>query len=354
MAVALASLSLVGASAAPSQQGRILAAIDLPTRMAGSAVGGISGLDHDRRRDAWLLISDDKSDHGAARLYSLRLSFDPRSGLTLRGMAPVILRDSAGRPFPPPGTGREAVDGEAIRFAPDGRHILWASEGDARDGFGPALRIGDRHGRTRAIMRLPPPLRDDGRPNRTIEGLSYAPDGPVWAAMEGPLLHDGPPSTATRSAVVRFARFQRGTPPRQYGYPIDPIIHQRPGRLADNGVSDILAVGDTRLLVLERSGEQQGDGRFAFHCRLYLADFRHARDVTASGLPDGSDGIATKRLLIDFDRLMPEGSGNLEAMGWWPGRRGRWLLLANDNNFADGTASRLMLVALPETLSPRR
>jgi hypothetical protein len=30
------------------------------------------------------------------------------------------------------------------------------------------------------------------------------------------------------------------------------------------------------------------------------------------------------------------------------GHRGRWLLMANDNNFADAAASRLMLVALPE------
>lgn len=345
---ALAGFSLAGASTPPARRARILATIDLPSHVAGTRLGGISGLDFDRRRGAWLLISDDKSEQAAARLYRLRLSFGARSGLRLRAISAVSLRDAGGRTFPPQGTGKEAVDGEAIRLSPDGRHVLWSSEGDPRDGFGPALRMADRGGRTRSTVPLPEPVRSEGRPNKTIEGLSYAPDGALWASMEAPLLHDGPPADVGRPAIVRFLRFRSAKAPRQFGYPIDPIVRRQPDRLADNGVSEILARRQDRLLVLERSGEQQTDGGFGFHCRLYLADFRNARDVTALRLHAGMAGIATKRLLIDFDRLMPKGSGNLEAIGWWPGHRGRWLLMANDNNFADAAASRLILVALPE------
>lgn len=345
---ALAGFSLAGASTPPARRARILATINLPSHVAGNRLGGISGLDFDRRRGVWLLISDDKSEHAAARIYSLRLSFSAGSGLRLHAISAVTLRDAGGRAFPPQGTGKEAVDGESIRLTLDGRHVLWSSEGDPRDGFGPALRMADRGGRTRSTVPLPEPVRSDGRPNKTIEGLSYVPDGTLWASMEAPLLHDGPPAGVGRPAIVRFIRFQAGKPQGQFGYPIDPIVRRQPDRLADNGVSEILAIRQDRLLVLERSGEQKKDGGFTFHCRLYLADFHEARDVTALRLHDGMAGIATKRLLIDFDRLMPKSSGNLEAIGWWPGHRGRWLLMANDNNFADAAASRLLLVALPE------
>jgi hypothetical protein len=194
--------------------------------------------------------------------------------------------------------------------------------------------MADRSGRTRST--------------RTIEALSDTPDGAPWASREAPCLHDGPPADVGRPAIVRFLQFEPGTAPRQFGYPVDPIGHRQPNRWVDNGVSGILGLRQDRLLVLKRSGEQQANGSLSFHCRLCLPDFRDARDVTARGLHAGMAGIATKRLLIDFDRWMPKGSGNFDAIGWWPGHRGRGLLMANGNNFADAAARRLMLAALPE------
>lgn len=124
------------------------------------------------------------------------------------------------------------------------------------------------------------------------------------------------------------------------------IVVAGSGALA--GVSEILAVDRDRLLVLERSGKKQADGRFTFHCRLSLADFRRVRDVSGVRVNEGSPGVAIKRLLVDFERMQPKGLGNLEAMAWWPGHGGRWLLMANDDNFADSVARRLILVTLPE------
>ncbi|SDA19823.1 esterase-like activity of phytase family protein [Sphingomonas sp. NFR15] len=322
--------------------------IVLPPSAAGEAVGGISGIDYDRRRRAWLLISDDKSQHGPARLYRLRLTRMRPS------LAPVLLRDERGGVYPAPGSGKEAIDGEAIRLTPDGQRFAWSSEGDAEDGFGPAVRISDAGGRVRDSIPLPAAIKTDGRPNRTVEGLAFTPDHALWVAMEAPLRRDGPAADIDHAALVRFTRIAPGAPPRQIGYRVDPIVRQRPNRLADNGVSEILAVDDDRLLVLERSGEQQDDGRFAFHCRLYLAYLRGADPVSLTAPLDPSRvRVATKRLLVDFDRLMPTGSGNLEGMAWWPGAHGRHrrLVLVNDNNFAPDEATILTVIELPP-LSP--
>lgn len=351
--VLAAALSTTGAARAGQRAAaRVIATVDLPADAADGHVGGISGIDYDRRHGEWWLISDDKSEHAPARLYRLWLRRDRRRGLVVRRIRSVTLRDRGGRNFPASGTGRESVDGEAIRLLRDGRGVLWSSEGDPADGFGPAIRISERDGRERATVALPPEIRTDGRPNKTIEGLTVTPDGALWAAMEAPLRRDGPEAGIGRPALVRFMRFRPGQPTRQYAYRSDAVVRQRAGRLADNGVSEILSLDDDRLLVLERSGEQREDGGFDFHCRLYLADFRAAADVSPLALLDGAVPVAPKRLLIDFDGLMPNGSGNLEAMAWWTGHRGHWLLFANDNNFARGQTTRLTLIALPRPITP--
>ena len=59
----------------------------------------------------------------------------------------------------------------------------------------------------------------------------------------------------------------------QYAYPLD-AIPARPGdgKLADNGVTEILAIGDNRLLAVERAGVQAADKSFTTYVRLYEID----------------------------------------------------------------------------------
>lgn len=334
---------------------RVESRLDLPPQMLEGSFGGISGLDHDRRRHRWLLVSDDRSEHGPARLYRARLSRDAAGALHIRKIMRIVLRDRDGRPFPEPGTGREAVDSEAIRVTPDGRRILLSSEGDPRDGFGPAIRRADRKGRETGMLPLPANLHRDAagkrgpRDNNAIEGLDFAPDGALWLAMEAPLVEDGPVAGVGRTALARFTRIREGEPTRQFAYRLDAIPVPPQGKLADNGVSEILALDPDRLLVLERSGAQGADGRFTFHCRLYLADFREATDIAALPSLAAADGIrpAHKTPLLDFDRL-PEGTpGNLEGMAWWPSldRGRRFVLLVTDNNFERDRATRFILLS---------
>ncbi|WP_232090584.1 esterase-like activity of phytase family protein [Sphingomonas sp. HMP9] len=323
------------------------------------AFGGISGIAYDRRHRTWLLLSDDRSDHAPARFYTAKIDRSARGRWRVSQGWRAVLRDGQGNAFPVAGQHREAVDPEAIRVAPDGS-VLWTTEGDAKDGYGPAVRRMDRRGRTIATEALPANLRFDPsgkhgtRDNLTLEGLDVTPDGATWLAMEGPLIEDGLPAGDDRPALVRFTRRGDGGA-LQFVYPLDAVPASVRGKRADNGVSEILAVDDTRMLVIERSGVRVAEGQYHFHCRLYLADFAHASDVSAVASLKGADILpATKNLLFDFDNL-PANPGNLEGMAWWPSTRGRRdrIVLVNDNNFVAGEPTRLLLLSLaPDALRP--
>lgn len=339
--------------------------ITLDPPRSDRAFGGLSGITYDPRRRHWIVLSDDRSTHAPARFYTLRLRRKEAGQWRISTVKRHILRDSAGQPFPPPGTGREAVDPEAVRITPDGRALIWASEGDATGGHGPAIRLMNRRGRTIGTVDLPPNLRfhADGakgtRPNGSIEGMDHAPDGALWLAMEKPLVEDGPLAGIGRGALVRFTRLKAGEAPRQYAYALDPIPYAgREGR-ADNGVSEIVMLDDRRILVLERSGRADQKGRFHFHCRLYLADFTEAEDIMPlASLSDGKISAARKMLLVDFDDVAGPPVGNLEGMAWWPDEGKspthlpgnadrRRILLVNDNGFEADRPSRLLLLTLP-------
>ncbi|MGF7149528.1 hypothetical protein FHS96_003179 [Sphingomonas zeicaulis] len=296
--------------------------------------GGISGVDRDAR-GRWYLISDDRSERAPARFYTAR--FRIRRGqpqLDVRGS--VTLRDAAGAPFVADGRTGEKVDAESIRVW--GRDLIWSSEGDPANGTDPAVRRMGRDGRERARIALPAELRFDpdkrhgARKNQTVEGLALTPSGALWVSMEGPLYEDGPAASATQGALLRFTRIARDGTTRQIRYRTDPDPVAGSGRRSDIGVSEILPLGEDQLLVLERAGAEGVDGKWGFHCRLYLIDTTGTGEVA-------------KRLLIDFDSVPGGTPGNLEALAWAPkgrDRQGRLVVMA-DNNFVEGDPTTLLM-----------
>lgn len=345
------------ADAAPVPSVRLDQRIALERSRFDDLFGGISGLAYDRRTQRWLMLSDDRSGHGSARFYTVRIGQDREGRLRIGRGRQVTLKDGAGLTFPKPGIGREAVDPEAIRVSPDGKALLWSSEGDVQDGFGPSVRRIDRKGRELGRVVLPQNLRLDPkgatgiRDNATFEGLDFTPDGALWIAMEGPLIEDGPPAAPGRSAIVRFSRLQEGVPTRQYAYRLDAVPVAGPGAVADNGVSEILSLDDRRMLVMERSGATDASGRFQFHSRLYLADFGQAQDVARVPSLSGEDvTTARKTLLVDFDALPGAPFGNLEGMDWLGARRAdgsRRMAIVNDDGFEADRPTELLVVTLP-------
>jgi hypothetical protein len=316
---------------------KLVGTLDLPKDLAvdGAPFGGISGVDYDRKSGEWLMISDDRSDKAPARFYVGRLDYDLRGvrGLKLTRQAP--LRRVDGATFST--AEGERADAEALRIDPWNGELVWSTEGDAPRGFDPAVRRMGRDGAPRGAIPTPAGFRFTpigARPNLTFEGLSFSPDGRwLWLAMEAPLIQDGPVSSVAQGGLTRITRLNRaGGMAAQYAYRLDPI-QAAPARRGDNGISEILAVDDRQLLVLERSGVEDAHGRFAYHCRLYLVDMRGAKPGKA----------LAKRLLVNLDHIAG-GGANYEAMAWGPRIGGRrTLVLFADDNFNPLEARRVVV-----------
>jgi hypothetical protein len=331
----IGSLKFIGAATVPNDK-----------QVDGTLVGGLSGLDYDPADGTFVAVSDDRSDNAPARFYTLKLIFIGDRLLKVDVQKAATLLQANGQPYPNGRTGGDVPDPESIRIDPTNPATLWwTSEGDRARGLKPFVRTIDRSGKQ--LLDVPVPAmfamnadrESGGRNNLTFEGLSFAPAGAsFWVGMESALYEDGPIATVAAGSVSRFTRFARdGKVLGQFAYPID-AIPARPGagKAADNGVSEILALDDQRLLVIERSGVQGDDGFYIDHIRLYEASIAGATDI--SGVPaltGASYKPMTKRLVLNLDNLYIGWIDNIEGVTWGPklSNGNRTLILVSDNNF---------------------
>ena len=196
------------------------------------------------------------------------------------------------------------------------------------------------------------------RDNQGFESLTRTPDGRLIAGLEQPLFADMPapfrnghPFGGGRGGPSRLVELvekdAQWQPRREWVYPLSPTPTRRgfEGICDDgeNGLTDLLALDDARLIALERACLQKPGTRMARNsARLYLVDVSRATDVAehvgeaiASAKPVG------KTLLLDFDTLVKQfppaltNLDNFEALAFGPslpdGRR--TLLVMSDDNF---------------------
>ena len=342
--ILLAAL-LLATPAAAAPRVSLLKACETPKGIVvqGGGYGGISGIDYDPRAGLWAFISDDKSEHGPSHFFLGRLDARPGKACGPELTAMVPLRREDGQTFADRKGGTEAADGEAIRFDPLNAELVWSTEGDFDHGYPPAIRRMKADGTPVARQAVPTALafHDGGktgaRKNATTEGISWSVDGlSLWVSMEQPLVQDGPVPSVAEGGLTRLSRLDRaGRLLAQYAYRIDPVQVASPVGVGDNGVSEILTLDDHRLLVLERSGIKQADGRYSYHIRLYMADVGKAEDVSkVDSLLETPVRPVEKRLLLNFDSLGIR-IDNLEAMAWGPRQAdgARTLVLASDDNY---------------------
>ncbi len=333
--------------------------IGLKQPFAGTPVGGLSGIDYDAGNATWVLLSDDRSNLEPARFYRARttLEGDVLTAVKLTEMRVLLQQD--GTPHPDlkafAKKGGTVLDPESVRVDPRDGSIWYTSEGDLRIGMEPAVRHAAADGSFLGSLPLPPMLRlsrDDktgARNNLNLEGLCFAADGDsLWLALEAPLVQDGPVPTPATGALSRISRLDRdGRLLAQYAYPVDPIPSAPgAGKLAENGISEILASGEHTLLVLERAAVQGDDGKYRNHIRLYEMDVRGATDVARiPALAGAAIAPARKRLVLDLNTLHLPVLDNLEGIGWGPRLPNGHATLAfiSDDNFNPAEVTQLLL-----------
>lgn len=318
-------------------------------------LGGFSGLDYDAARGRWVVESDDRCTRNPARFYEAELDFDATAFRAVRFTGLHYFLNEDGKDFVATAAGCTRADVESVRIDPLDGSIWYASEGDRRYSLDPFIRHATRDGALLAELPLPDNFKvhkDEERGSRynaTFEGLAFAPDGrSLWASTEWPLYEDGPVATPQHGAMVRMTQFQRdGQVLRQYAYPLDAIpAAPGPGKDAENGVSEILALPDGELLVLERATVQSADGVHTNYVRLYAADARGASDVKSLPALAGAQYTpARKRLVQDFRKLGLPRVDNLEAMAFGPRLPNghATLVFASDDNFGKGQVTQFLL-----------
>ena len=350
----VASLRLIGQQVLPRR-----------VEFGGTVVGGLSGIDYDEVNNRYVLISDDRTSNdspSAPRMYFANLAFDATSftGVTLTSTFPM--RQPNGNVYPKAPDALTA-DPESVRFDPSSGNLLWASEGQRTvvaatattpastiliDPFVREITPLGTHVREYALpaMFRMSATETGPRNNLVFEGLTVTPDRSKTVTItENPLFQDGATPTLTSGATSRITVYDRasGVATAQYAYPVEKIqaTPVPEGQFSVNGATEILAVTNTKFLVLERSFSVGVAGN---QVRLYEVDISNATNVLTTAALTATNSVrVSKRLVLDFETLKTQlgGIANLEGITFGPklpnGRDS--LVLVADDNFPTNTST---------------
>jgi len=337
-------LTIVWATAAAAMAGdvelELLGEADLPPDLEidGTLVGGLSGLAYDPGCQLFYAISDDRGYVAPPRFYTLRIVWSegkPRAEI----LEATLLRNTDAGVFE-----RGVLDPEGIALDANGA-LYMSSEGGPDRGAAPFVARMTFGGVLLGEFELPAYYlpRADGsagvRNNLGFEGLDVTPDGALlFAAVEDALIQDGPAADLGVGSPARILVFDTvsGLPEAEYLYDVEAVPDEpRPASaFRTNGISEIVALDATHLLVIERSFSAGVGNRV----RLYLANLFEADDILGRERLAGPGGemprAAAKTLVADLSNL-GIAADNIEGAALGPqlddGRR--LLVLVADNNF---------------------
>ncbi|GAB3789506.1 hypothetical protein GCM10028818_58220 [Spirosoma horti] len=197
---------------------------------------------------------------------------------------------------------------ESVRFNPQISTYFWTDEHE----YVTSVQYGQtlRDSAAQVLLKLPLP-----GPNKGLEGLALTPSGALWVAPEAGW--EG--QTRMRQDTITFFRYP--TPlvsdpiVERYAYPIDRCPFAQ-GEERVGGISDIVAVDENRLLILERCYDA---AQKRVTANLYLAT------------QDRRTRTLRKELAFDFNRQFPGTVCNLEAMAWLDEQHQTLVVMADDN-----------------------
>ncbi|MFZ4403955.1 MAG: esterase-like activity of phytase family protein [Pseudobdellovibrionaceae bacterium] len=194
--------------------------------------------------------------------------------------------------------------------------------------------------------------------NRGFEGLTSTPDEKfVFAITESALITDY--DKDHEQQWIRIIKYdQKGKVLAEYPYLIkDSIAESDKKKEKDffRGVSEILAVSEHQLLVMERGVRLSLEG-IKKTVSIYLLDLNHAEDVSkVARIPDmKKNPSVNKRLLFDLEKDLPrdledfKNIENFEGMAWGPVLDGqkKSILLVSDNNFSKKEKTQFVILSL--------
>jgi hypothetical protein len=244
---------------------------------------------------------------------------------------------SVGQPLALTGRPVDAWDGEGIARIGDEIYAVTQETVPIVERFAPS-------GAFIARVDVPAYFSEQASGNKGLESLSASPDGAfLFTANEAALTSDGAKATKSAGTTVRiFRRELAGGAEIEKRYTTEPLGEG--GTTGDMGVSEIAALSEHELLVLERGFQPD----FGSTVRIYRVDLDEDADVL------------TKTLVVDVATLPSDGIShpgtqpnpildNYEALAIGPtlddGRV--TLFVTSDDNGSAEQVARILVLAIP-------
>lgn len=327
----------------------------------GTTVGGLSGIDYDKEKKLYYMISDDRSAINPARYYCAKIIFNNKKIDTVVFVDVTTFLNAANKPYPNSKQNAALTpDPEALRYDPVTKQMFWTSEGErivkAKDTVleNPAITIIHPDGKYIDTFPLPENLlmhatEKGPRQNGTLEGLTFADHfKTMFVNLEEPLYEDGPRADVQKNnAWIRLFKYDIATKKNiaQYAYKLEPVAYPAVPENAFkiNGIPDILSVGENKLLVIERSFST---GRLPCTIKVFLADLNGATNIinTKSLKVNPAAHAVAKKLLLNMDDLKIY-TDNIEGVTFGPDLPNghKSLIFIADNNFMLFEKTQVML-----------
>ncbi|RAJ11062.1 hypothetical protein LX64_00669 [Chitinophaga skermanii] len=329
------------------------------TKFEGIDIGGLSGIDYNADKQEYYMICDDRSDLAPARFYTGRVHINGYKIDSVSFIKSTTFKLPNGDTYPKRAVNPALTpDPEALRFDPTRRVFLWTSEGERtlEQPYAaitdPSITAVDSSGNTQYNLPIPAQFemsKEEKGPRRNgvFEGLAFTPDYKYcFVSCEEPLYGDSERAdTIDQKIYTRIIKYDLSTkmPIAQYLYPLSSVasIPNPKNGFRVNGVSDIMAINENQIMVIERSFST---GVKNNTIRVNLLDVSKATDVSnIMELKKATVGIDYKepkvKALFTFDKIAGKVNmiDNVEGVTFGPvlPNGNRSLVFIVDNNFSD-------------------
>jgi len=330
-------------------------------------VGGLSAISYHSETDTFLALSDDKGQKGyPPRFYQLQLHKDKEKKYKFVLKNQVFIKDNLDEPFHP-------IDPEGMAIFQ--QKVFISSEGAQMPHLvaPPGVFVFDLKGKWQSTWDTPKVYWPEDitllgkwgvKENKAFEALSVdANKQQLWLATESSLhqdrglTEDSASNTMANDSqqYIRIGQFDIGSKNmiHQFIYPADYKIDKN-NLQGNNGLTDFLALGDNKLLTLERtylkdssiSGDRKTDANWV---RLFLTDCSGASDVSQhEALNTGKFITCGKVLLLDLSSVLGKNVDNIEGIAIGPeiSKDSHLLVLVSDNNFSPSQKTQFLFFHL--------
>jgi 3-phytase len=308
----------------------------------GIPVGGLSGIRF--FNDKLYAISDDRSEHGPARIYVFDI-VQEKERFEFKVSGQIILKDQSGKTFK-----SNTIDFEGLAIMDDGSFLV-STEGVFKKKINPEIFLFSKEGLLLKRMGLPgkfnPSYHDSDakgtRDNLALESLTRGKnDGHFFTATEEALEQDGSVSTDSHASLIRIVEFRNQSPIGEYAYQNSHLPNpQKVKKISGiNGLVDLAYLGKRQLIAVERAWTPETKKQTI---RLFKISLDQASDVSGyKGLVNKRFSPVKKELLLDLDQIVDKLDpkfkrlDNIEGICFGPRLRdgSPSLILVSDNNFS--------------------